>query len=188
MKGKSPGANWRIQRHFRNIEIPHTAYKESPREYTYLPAYINFICDIFTANHTDLTKRDVIVMMFLYKTRYFTLDDLLNFPHEPGKWGRLTAKKTITHLLRNGWIRVHKNNGRSNPRIYAFADKTNIEFTRLYRVLYMMDPIGTSKFPVDKRFYDNPSYALAILDINKTIKKIKKDVKAIEIDKTGSNG
>lgn len=171
------GTGWRIQRHFRkiNIEVPHTAHKLTPRDYTYLPAYLTFICDVFTANHDELTRRDLDLMMFLFRNRYFVFKDMLHFPQKPRRWGSVSAKKTVDHLIRRGWARVHKNNGRSNPRIYAFTDKACVELTRLYRVLYFMEPIGTAKFPVKKKFYDNPSYARALHDINKLVKSIKKE-------------
>lgn len=167
---------WRIDRHFRNIEIPHTAHKETERSYTYIPAYHDIICEIFMDNH-NMSKRDLDLLLYLYRNKYFTFEDVANFPHKPRRWGPVMQKKTIEHFIRTGWMRLYKNNSRSNPRIFSFGDKACVELTRLYRTMYMMDPLGTNKFPVAKRFYDNMTYARAINDINKFIKKVQRDAK-----------
>lgn len=172
---KMVDAFWCVRNEFNKIAVPDKPTREEQtRKYAEVFAYSNIIKELWLDNHPDISRFDLEFMLYLYKKRYFTYEDIESLPKKT--WGHTKQRKTTNYLINKGWIRIKGNHGRHKQRLFSFTPYANYEINLLFRTLFFAHSLNNSRFPVSET--KQKLYYKVIKDINEIVKEIRRENKS----------
>lgn len=117
--------------------------------------------DIFLAKHPYFTERHLDVILQLHASQPFCMEDtykcLAPKIHNglrlsgPSRLGKRSVKKLFELFFKHKFIKVFKNNGRYNKKLYIFTPDMNNEIRKMYDNMLCLTKINSSEVPKELR-------------------------------------